>query len=719
MKLLALFRNKKYRLGLATAMVVLVVPNFVFAYGILDFGVLILSLCARITGWAGIILNLAIMELVFNMGTILNSSIGESVENAWAVIRDVMNLLFIFSLIYIGFQTILDFGNPRQLLPKLIIAALLVNFSLFFTKFVVDVSNVAAVEIYTVIGIIDPANVGSANPDPGKIENDLVNIGVSGAFMQKMSLKDLISPQNNQSNNANLSYSKKLQAACTEKDDDATDCDVTILVYFLASIIFFLIAAYAFAIGAYMLLWRFVTLIILMIFSPFMFIGMIFPKAQKYQTRWWNTFLSAAFFAPAYFLMLYVGLSISTKINIFTPGKNGMFDAVAGSYAAVDLILNFIIVCAFLLMAVTVGKEMSSQGGKGVLNVMDNIRRRGQRVMAAGALGGGAWALRNTAGRQADKLSESGRLKNLAGSNSKLARWTGAAWMGEQAIRKSKKVADSSFDARNSTILAGAIGMAGGKATDELGKGGNKGYVSIKKDRDKDREDFAEKSLGTVDVSAKRDEYGNVVRHTEGEYVGEVQYKDATVEKQVRTNSLVVKARNELRAAEAAGDKEAQKKAKANLEKATEIAEASAEYSRILGYKKAKESVDKINGAIADAASASLGVLAAFTAGPAVIAAAAKAAPVMASAAVSAAGGAASLAGSAIVAAPGTAAAGAIGGAASLKWRDAKGALHKKYGGDGTKAKKAKKKKEDLKILSDNLKESGDDDKKDEKKEEE
>ncbi len=540
MKWLDLFKNKKYRLAFTAAIVVLVIPNFVFAYGILDFGVLILSLFARLTGWAGILLNLAIMELVFNMGNILNSSIGDSVENAWSVIRDIMNLLFIFSLIYIGFQTILDLGNPRQLLPKLIVAALLINFSLFFTKFVVDISNVAAVEIYTTVGFVPESLLGAANPDPKAAEDALVNIGVSGAYMQAMGLKDLISPQNNQTNNANLSYSKKLEAACTAKDDDASDCDVTILVYFLASIIFFLIAAYAFAIGAYMLLWRFIVLIILMILSPFMFVGMIFPKAQKYQSRWWNTFLNAAFFAPAYMLTLYIGYAIASKVNVFTPGS-GMFDAVAGQYASVDLILNFAIVCGFLLMAVAVGKEMSSQGGKGVLSVMDNVRRRGQRALyrtsgfaAGAALGAGAAGMRNTVGAKAYQTANA---ENEKGQRLALqAQGAGiGAWAARQRLAWAKRQSESSYDARQ---------LMGKDAQKNFGTGKKGGYDKSISDRKK-AEESRSKLYGQNDSQVYAD-YGVEAQHTKykdlGDTVGrlrkEIASSSSASERRAKTKEL-------------------------------------------------------------------------------------------------------------------------------------------------------------------------------------
>lgn len=500
MKLPALFKNKKYRLVFVTTLAVLVMPNFVFAYGMLDFGVMILSLFARLTGWAGIILNLAIMELVFDMGTKLNYSIGASVENAWSIIRDIMNLLFIFSLIYIGFQTILDFGNPRRLLPPLIIAALLINFSLFFTKFIVDVSNTAAVEIYKTVVV--PAGVQNpSNPNPKDLEDTFINIGISGAYMQVMGLKDLISPQNNQQNNAGLSYAEHLQDTCAS-DDDASDCSVTLIVYFLATIIFFLVAAYAFAMGAFMLLWRFIVLIILMIFSPFMFVGMIFPKAGKYQSRWWSTFLNAAFYAPAYMLMLYIGYAIASKINVFDPG-DGMFNAVSGKFGSVDLILNFMIVCGFLWASVLIGKEMSYSGSNATMKFADNLRRRGQRALyrtggfAAGtAMGAGAYGLRTTAGRRA---YETANANNETGERLALqAQGTGMkAWYARQRLAANARLAKASFDPRQSM---------GKNAQKNFGTGKKGGFDQSISDRKK-AEESRSKLFGQNDSRVYED-YG-------------------------------------------------------------------------------------------------------------------------------------------------------------------------------------------------------------------
>ena len=67
-------------------------------------------------------------------------------QNGWAVTRDLANMLFIFILLFIAIATILQISSygAKSLLARLVIIALLLNFSLFITRVVVDVSNVTA-----------------------------------------------------------------------------------------------------------------------------------------------------------------------------------------------------------------------------------------------------------------------------------------------------------------------------------------------------------------------------------------------------------------------------------------------------------------------------------------------------------------------------------------------------------------------------------------------
>ena len=62
---------------------------------------------------------------------------------AWAVVRDLSNIFFILILLYIAIQTILGIGHEtKKMIAKVVIIALLINFSMFFTKVVIDSSNI-------------------------------------------------------------------------------------------------------------------------------------------------------------------------------------------------------------------------------------------------------------------------------------------------------------------------------------------------------------------------------------------------------------------------------------------------------------------------------------------------------------------------------------------------------------------------------------------------
>ncbi|GAH84046.1 unnamed protein product, partial [marine sediment metagenome] len=68
------------------------------------------------------------------------------VKAGWEVTRDFSNMFFILFLVIIAFATILRFEKYgiKQLLPKIILIALLINFSLVICSVIIDFSNVAA-----------------------------------------------------------------------------------------------------------------------------------------------------------------------------------------------------------------------------------------------------------------------------------------------------------------------------------------------------------------------------------------------------------------------------------------------------------------------------------------------------------------------------------------------------------------------------------------------
>ena len=74
----------------------------------------------------------------------------EAVDRGWTAFRDVANMAFIFIMLYIAIGTMLRLGGVqwKRNLASVIVVALLINFSLFFTKVIIDASNVLAIHFF-------------------------------------------------------------------------------------------------------------------------------------------------------------------------------------------------------------------------------------------------------------------------------------------------------------------------------------------------------------------------------------------------------------------------------------------------------------------------------------------------------------------------------------------------------------------------------------------
>ena len=166
--------------------------------------------------------------------------------------RDIFNILFIFSLIYIGLRTILDSedSGTRKALGKLIIAALLINFSLFITKTIVDFANIAAFQIHEVVDIQAEYGIGSFGSLTGK--------SIAGAYLDQMRLGTFA------------------ENGLVERIQGQAGGHVKVIVFGFLMMIMMIIAGVIFAAGALILVKRFILLIIFMIFSPMMFLGLIY-----------------------------------------------------------------------------------------------------------------------------------------------------------------------------------------------------------------------------------------------------------------------------------------------------------------------------------------------------------------------------------------------------------------------------------------------------------
>ena len=436
-----LLHNIRYEYLLTLVAVFLLTPLISYAEAIFSFedlgrsvGVLIVEWMGLLTGYGGVLLNYAVEELIIGMGTKYNTEgYGLVIEQTWVIIRDLMNIAFIFGLIYAGVQIILSLNvaQARRTITLIIVGALLVNFSLFFAKVVVEVSNLTANEIYQQI-----STVRDRGGDP-------VQIGISNHFFNAMGLFSIYDLD-------------------TKEISDRSELENRGFAFLFAAALFLLIAAFVFAAGGILIIIRFIALIFLMIFSPIAFGALAFPGLRRYATQWWMTLFKQAFFAPAMLFLIYISLHV---IAIFSNDNAGEFDDfLVGSTATVPILLNFTLAAGFLIASLIIAQKMGAHGASASVKVLNTTQKR-VRSTTLRAAGGGSFGLaarlgRTTVGRAGRRITQSKKLQAFAGEKNKNVITKGLA---RSTMLAGKRTSQASFDARRIGGIGKDLGIGEGK----------------------------------------------------------------------------------------------------------------------------------------------------------------------------------------------------------------------------------------------------------------
>jgi len=370
--------------------------------------------------WGGSLFDLAVTKVVLEMGcwfvadggagcegVAAKGAIGGVVNELWVVIRDLFNIAFIFSLVYIGLRTILNSedSGTQKALGMLIAAALLINFSLYITKVIVDISNYTAVSIHSVstqgISNIYSLKVSRVGDDGGSetiVDNVTGKDSLSGAFMETLRISSFFEDQ--------IGLGQ-------------------VVLFSVIALFFLVILGIVFVYGAFMLVMRFIALIIFMIFSPVMFLGWILPHFKTYSTQWWSKFISYAFFAPAYIFMLYLALYTLTQLKDSFKGNYSSAVTNGGSVESFSVFLFYAIGIGFLVAAVKVADLMGIHGSQAAMAAVKGVKNKslGATKWAGGY---GANHLGGIGGRKLQEWSEAREARTgKSGVRSRILRATG------------------------------------------------------------------------------------------------------------------------------------------------------------------------------------------------------------------------------------------------------------------------------------------------------
>lgn len=251
--------------------------------------------------------------------TILTSTGGESsVYSSWSVFRGIANGLFVVGFLYVIYSHLTGIGvsnyNIKRMLPRIIIAALLVNLSFYITALAVDLSNVLGTTLRDVM--VDASNQAifddADNPVMYDENGNLVNTG------------QIASRPDGHGTWSQIAGSTLLIAG-------TAGAAVSTLMYgsFATFLPILTSAVVAIVTTVLILLIRQVLIIAFIILSPLAFAAIILPGTMKYFEKWRSLFIPILLVFPAISLLYGAGHIASIAIHAVALGNDSVLLSIA------------------------------------------------------------------------------------------------------------------------------------------------------------------------------------------------------------------------------------------------------------------------------------------------------------------------------------------------------------------------------------------------------
>lgn len=387
------------------------------------------------------------------------------IQTGWQLVRDISNIFFIVIMIYSGLAAVFGISKVsyKSVIPALVINALIINFSLFATRIVIDMSNIVARIFYNQMVVkidgqeqkaensatgykpISEAIVSSFNPQ--KIFEGSVLTAEptsSGEKDDESDVADFNSQSDNQGATGFKRYSKEYAG------------------YF--SLVTLVAIAISFSVGlmfwktAFIFIGRVIGLYVAMIFSPFAFLsrGNI-PLVNKISSlslsSWWGNLSKYALLAPIFIFFLYI-INAFLNVEFFT--KVGLDQSGQGFFGSVMyVVIPMLIIYGLVSRGTKIAEDLAGEYGKAAQKFMSG---------AAGVVGGaalgvatGGLAFAGTRGAGLLRLSEAKRA-SLAEARS---RGGLSGRIASLRLGLNDKAQSGSFDLRKTKVFSGINNLTG------------------------------------------------------------------------------------------------------------------------------------------------------------------------------------------------------------------------------------------------------------------
>lgn len=327
--------------------------------GILSY--IAFSLAKFLLWLAATVFNWSMETMVFGFSTIFGDSGGMLL--AWSTLRDIGNIVLLFGFLYIGIQMILNVAhfNAKQTLPRLLIAAILINFSLFISGAIIDITN-------GISSTFDSEQVG-ADSCQGTGEGDeagcRLNNGIAGQILGQLNIISVVSG---------------VSGVGAENIDVVGDAatyfsnPISSTITFIALAILVMLAAVVLFAGAFLIIARGITLAFLLVVSPIGFVGMAIEPLHGISQRWWKALIDNALFAPIFIILLFVGLRLTDSLKDSVQVEGGLVTALtSGDGLMAGPVFLFMLVIGFMVAALTFARSAGVIGSEAVVKFATSV----------------------------------------------------------------------------------------------------------------------------------------------------------------------------------------------------------------------------------------------------------------------------------------------------------------------------------------------------------
>ena len=317
--------------------------------------------------WALGLVLILVMKALILIASYQNFITSGAVQEGWTVVRDLSNMFFVVILLVIAFSTILHLENYsyKKWLPKLVLMAVLINFSKTICGLLIDVAQIIMLTFVNAFKDV-----------------------AGGNLIEMLGIREIV----------------------TLAEGSAEVGFWQIVGAYVLGLIYMIIALVVITTMMMMLVMRLVMIWIYVVLSPLAYLLAAFPGGAQYASKWWSEFIKNLVVGPVIAFFIWLSFAALQTGNYDDVGKVGTADigseqtAFTGTIAKVDgastpsmgtkastpgVLIKFVIGIGMLIGGLKIAQDIGGAAGSVAGKGMGKLAAMGAATAAFGKKWGG------------------------------------------------------------------------------------------------------------------------------------------------------------------------------------------------------------------------------------------------------------------------------------------------------------------------------------------